>query len=222
MSPEGFCSIHGPFDGPACPYPHGESRPQNPTPLGNDDDAPTDLGGGGGYSPGYGDAEAPTEIPGRRQGILDADDAEATDIGRGARDDVTELESPQTVTLAMLWVKEGRRRGKYYPIRHGTVVGRKEGGLILDDPKVSSMHAKFNLEGADFVVWDFGSANGTFVNGKRIREAYVLEENDEVRIGETLFVVKLLDSKPHRKKPAVAAKKAAVKKPAAKKKTAKK
>lgn len=213
MSPEGFCPIHGPFDGPACPYPHGESRPQNPAPLGGDDDLPTDLGGG--YSPGgYGDAEAPTEIPGRQRGILDADDAEATDIGRVAHEDITELEAPQTVTLAMLWVKEGRRRGKYYPIRHGTVVGRKEGGLILDDPKVSAMHAKFNLEGEDFVVWDFGSANGTFVNGKRIREAYVLNENDEVRIGETVFVVKLLDSKPRRKKVAPAP---AKKKPAAKK-----
>ena len=99
------------------------------------------------------------------------------------------------------------------------IVGRKEGGLIIDDPKVSSMHAKFTMEGDNFVVWDFGSSNGTYVNGKKIREATVLEENDLVKIGDTVFVVKLLNPRAKRKvtrnitKPT----KSAVKKSAAKK-----
>ena len=75
----------------------------------------------------------------------------------------------------------------------------KKDGLVLDDPKVSSMHAKFTLEWDDFVLWDLGSSNGTFLNGKKIREATVLEENDLVKIGDTVFVLKLLESKPRRK-----------------------
>lgn len=197
----GHCPNHGPYEGEACPYPppHGnEGRPENPS---LDDDAPTDLGDhrGAGYDIS---GEEPTEIPGggRRGRFLD-DDEEETDYGRGRYDelDVTELESPTVVTLAMLWVKEGRRRGRTYPIKHGTVVGRKEGDLILDDPKVSGMHAKFNMEGDNFVVWDFGSANGTLVNGKKIREATILEENDLVKIGETIFVVKLLEPRQRKK-----------------------
>jgi hypothetical protein len=193
----GHCPNHGPYDGDACPFPppHGnEGISGGPPSL--DDDAPTDLGnhqGGGRYD---NSGEEPTEIPGggRRGRFLDEDEEE-TDLGRGRHDDldVTELESPNLVTLAMLWVKEGRKRGRTYPVKHGTVVGRKEGNLILDDPKVSSMHAKFNMEGDNFVVWDFGSANGTYVNGKRIREATILEENDLVKIGETVFIVKLLE-----------------------------
>jgi len=200
----GHCPNHGPYDEAVCPFPppHGyEGKQGSPPSL--DDDAPTDFGDHRGRH-GYNDSgEEPTEIPGsgRRGRILD-DDEEPTDLGRGGGYgdiDVTELESPNVETLAVLWVKEGRRRGRTYPIKHGTVVGRKEGNLLLDDPKVSSMHAKFNMEGDNFVVWDFGSVNGTFVNGRRIREATVLEENDMVKIGETVFVVKLLEPKQKRK-----------------------
>ena len=209
MAQEGFCPIHGPYDASlgSCPYPHDSSRrPVPPTPL-DEDDLPTDLGGDNEPTaptapPGF-DDEGETEIPARRRagrGILDIEDEEETELGRGVRDDVTELEfTTGGAPLAMLWVKEGPRRGKFYPIRHGTVIGRKEGGLILDDPKVSSSHAKFTMEKDDFFIWDFGSANGTYVNGKRIREATLLEENDLVKIGDTFFVVKLLESKPKRK-----------------------
>lgn len=199
----GHCPNHGPYDGDACPFPppHGnEGKQESPPSL--DDDAPTDLGdhrGGRRYDDS---GDEPTEIPGggRRGRFLD-DDEEATDLGRGRYEDidVTELEMPHVETLAMLWVKEGRRRGRTYPVKHGTVVGRKEGNLILDDPKVSSTHARFNMEGDNFVVWDFGSANGTYVNGKRIREATVLDENDLVKIGETVFVVKLLEPRFRKK-----------------------
>ena len=109
----------------------------------------------------------------------DLDEDGETQLPEIERDDVTELEEVITPVLGLLWVKEGPRRGKYYPIKHGTVVGRKDGcDLRMDDQKVSSMHAKFNIEDDEFVVWDLGSANGTYVNGKRIREATVLDEND--------------------------------------------
>lgn len=217
----GHCPNHGPYDGNSCPYPppHGnEGRPVNPAPL--DDDVPTDPGGRRNFYDNSG--EDPTEIPdgARRGGKFLDDDEAATDLGRGEYDDLdkTELESPNVITLAMLWVKEGRKRGRTYPIQHGTVVGRTKGDLILDDTKVSSMHAKFNMEGDNFVVWDFGSANGTYVNNKKIREATVLEENDLVRIGDTVFVVKLLDPR-FKKKATTSSGKATVKKQPATKKT---
>ena len=206
MAKEAFCPIHGPYDATlgACPYPHDSSkRPVPPTPL-DEDDLPTDLGG---YDqptsqtapPGF-DDEGETEIPAHRRsgfGILDIEDEDETELPRRYHDDdVTELyETPGGGgPLAMLWVTEGPRRGKFYPIRPGTVIGRNKADLILDDAKVSGSHAKFTMEDDEFFIWDFGSANGTYVNGKRIREATLLEENDIVKIGETLFVVKLLDS----------------------------
>ena len=207
----GLCPVHGPYEGASCPYPppHNQEesyRPVPPAPL-SDDDMVTDVRGGGGYAdpqtaatmpPGNFDLEddVETEVPrGRsKRGILDIEDEEETQVGsRGRREDETELAEPVSPVLAMLWVKEGDRIGKFYPIRHGTIIGRKynkEGDLILDEPKVSSSHAKFTMEGDKFFVWDLGSTNGTFVNGKKIREATLLEENDLIKIGDTIFVCK--------------------------------
>jgi hypothetical protein len=155
---------------------------------------PTDLGAGPRSARGYDEDEAPTEIgPGRQPGFLDLDEEE-TEIGRGRMmDDVTELEFVETGAIAILWVKEGHRRGKIFKIKDGTVVGRKDGDLILDDPKVSNPHARFRVEEDKYVLWDFGSKNGTYVNGERIREATVLDENDEIKIGDAVFVLKTLE-----------------------------
>ena len=89
----------------------------------------------------------------------------------------------------------GQRRGKIYPIHDETVIGRKSGelvDLILDDPRVSNPHAKFKVEDEQYVVWDFGSKNGTFVNDEQIREATLLKENDTIKMGDTTFVLKIL------------------------------
>lgn len=209
MTPqEAFCPEHGPYDASlgACPYPHSGAspRPGAPTPL--EDDLPTDFGPGAGgpgaAMPPEGD-EGETEIPASRrsgQGFMDLGEEDETDFGHAVmEEDVTELEVVTAPVLGLLWAKEGPRRGKYYPLKHGTVVGRKEGSLIIDDPKVSGMHAKFTIEDDDFVIWDIGSANGTLVNGEKIREATVLEENDLIKIGDSVFVIKLLDPKQKRR-----------------------
>jgi hypothetical protein len=206
---EQFCPDHGPFDEAACPvcgYTTLRS-PQPPRPL-SDDDLPTDPGfrpaGGGGFAGPEADEEAPTEVPsGRaRKNFLDADEEEETQFGRARHEEVTELEEPVGGSLALLWVLEGRRRGQIYRIDKGTKIGREEGHLLLDDPKVSALHCKVTMEDSHFLLWDFGSANGTYVNGKRIREATTLRENDLIKIGDTKFVVKLLDPKMGRKAPA--------------------
>lgn len=218
-----FCPQHGPYDASygTCPYCGGGKRPEAPRPLG-DDDMPTDLNAAnqpptvrtpkpagvnfdemptdlGGAAPGRafaGDDEAPTELPIKRRSsgrFLDADDEEATSLGRFGRDnDMTELDAVPTGMLGILWVKEGHRRGHVHRIKDGDVVGRRDSGLVLDDPKISNPHAKFTVENEQFIVWDFGSRNGTFVNGERIRAATPLKENDVIKMGDTVVVLKVL------------------------------
>ena len=98
-------------------------------------------------------------------------------------------------TEAILWVMDGDRRGKWYPIHAGTKIGRKNVDMVLDDDQVSAMHARITVEGGKYYIWDSGSSNWTFVNGKRIREATLIDENDKIKIGKTTFVLKLLDAK---------------------------
>jgi phosphoserine phosphatase RsbU/P len=80
-----------------------------------------------------------------------------------------------------------------YRIVNGSVLGRGEVDVALNDPKVSRIHAKFTVEGNQFVLWDFGSRNGTLVNGSRLRAATQLDENDEILVGDTALVLKVLE-----------------------------
>jgi len=199
-----LCPQHGPYDSSngSCPYCAGSTRrPQAPTPL--EDDLPTDLGRAprpagayGGFAGGL-DDEGPTQIGGKRKAggrILDMDDEEATQIGRGGSRglDETEIESPQTGAQAILWVKEGPRRGQIFKIKEEATIGRSEGTIILDDPKVSNPHAKLALVNQEYILADFLSKNGTFVNGERISSTTKLKENDTIKIGDRVFVLKVL------------------------------
>jgi hypothetical protein len=194
-----LCQLHGPYDAShgTCPYCAGQSGRGNPQPSAQlgDDELPTDVGAGraapaGGYSD---DEETDIGAQRRRGGILDLDDEDPTMLGRAAKEDVTELEFVDTGPLAILWVRQGTRRGRIYKVKERAVVGRDDGDVVLDDPKVSNPHAKFTIEEGQFMLWDFGSKNGTHVNGERIKAATPIKENDEIKIGDTTFVFKVLD-----------------------------
>lgn len=96
--------------------------------------------------------------------------------------------------MAILWVKKGRRRGFIHHVKDGATVGRDDGDIVMDDPKVSNPHARFRLNDEEdgFVLWDFGSKNGTYVNDEKITAATPLNENDVVKIGDTEMVLKVL------------------------------
>lgn len=194
MSQAGFCQKHGPFesDSGRCPYCARETNQISaPPPL---DGLPTDPWGGqerrpkaafdedetdlGSLARRRGEEEDVTELPERRRGRWD--------------DEETVVEHAEEGVLGFLIVKQGMRRGQVYRIKDGTTIGRNETDIILKDPKVSRPHAKFTLEAEQFVVWDFGSENGTFVNDERIRGATPLAENDTIKIGDTILVLKVL------------------------------
>ena len=59
--------------------------------------------------------------------------------------------------------------------------------LRVSDREVSKEHAALQKVGAHFTVTDLGSSNGTFVNGKRIRELR-LQDADELVVGNSKFV----------------------------------
>lgn len=64
-------------------------------------------------------------------------------------------------------------------------VGRDPGNdIILRDPKVSRHHAEIVFERGFFVLHDLASANGTFVNGRRIRVA-PLTHGAKLRLGNS-------------------------------------
>ncbi len=77
--------------------------------------------------------------------------------------------------------------GVVFPLEGWVTVGRAPtSDIMLDEPFVSSTHARFVPRGQFFFVEDLGSCNGTFVNDRQVMEAQ-LKPQYRVRIGETVF-----------------------------------
>jgi pSer/pThr/pTyr-binding forkhead associated (FHA) protein len=68
-------------------------------------------------------------------------------------------------------------------------IGRSpENGLVIDNPAVSHYHARVFSEEGRLMLEDFGSMNGTFVNGQRVKMV-TLKPGDSVSIGKHTVVV---------------------------------
>jgi RsiW-degrading membrane proteinase PrsW (M82 family) len=82
----------------------------------------------------------------------------------------------------------GEERIAYILNESEVMVGRTlNNGFVIEHPSVSKRHARLVAEDDVYALYDLGSSNGTFVNGKRITET-VLEDGCEVRFGRAHFV----------------------------------
>ncbi len=82
-------------------------------------------------------------------------------------------------------------QGRTFELRPGEVlIGRSSNcHLVLDDGLVSRRHAQLVISEDRALVEDFGSANGVFVNGKRVAGSEPLKAGDQLQIGKQQFVV---------------------------------
>lgn len=123
------------------------------------------------------------------------------------QDDHTQLDlgpedEPTLGPLALLFVKKPvNHRGQVIVVLPGQVIGRMNADVVISDQKISRQHARINVDteidenGEEilrFAVFDFGTPNGTFVNGKRVNGRQVLNEDDEIRFGGHTFAFKTL------------------------------
>ena len=69
-------------------------------------------------------------------------------------------------------------------------IGRDDSnGLTIQDPFASGRHARIERKDHGYLLRDLRSRNGTFVNGTRVYEC-ILSENDRINFGETEFIFK--------------------------------
>lgn len=61
---------------------------------------------------------------------------------------------------------------------------------MLDDGLVSRRHAQLIVADDRVAVEDFGSANGVFVNGKRVAGSQPLSAGDQLQVGKQQFVLR--------------------------------
>ncbi|MDT5015006.1 MAG: family transcriptional regulator, regulator of embCAB operon [Mycobacterium sp.] len=83
--------------------------------------------------------------------------------------------------------------GQIYPlIGAATRIGRlADNDVVLDDVEVSRHHAVVSDTGTSFVITDLRSANGVYVQGRRIRGSVALADRDQIRISHHEFVFEI-------------------------------
>ncbi len=91
--------------------------------------------------------------------------------------------------MLLLHVIQGPDRGQKFelPTNEPQLIGRSSEALPITDSTVSRRHAELTPDEGKWYLRDLDSANGTFVNGKRITELVVLSPGDQIRCGSTLL-----------------------------------
>jgi len=84
--------------------------------------------------------------------------------------------------------RDGRTKS-YAIVEKLTTIGRStQNLLVLNDPEASGVHAELLVTENGFLLRDLGSANGTFVNKRKITQEK-LYQGDEIRIGTTRLIL---------------------------------
>ncbi|MBI2092961.1 MAG: sigma 54-interacting transcriptional regulator [Deltaproteobacteria bacterium] len=85
-----------------------------------------------------------------------------------------------------LAVVEGPEKGKKYAlVKSTTKVGKKENNdFIIADSTVSRNHMVIDYSSDSFLLRDSDSTNGTYLNGTKVKEAYLVP-GDRIKIGNT-------------------------------------
>jgi len=95
--------------------------------------------------------------------------------------------APQGAIVA----REGSVRREVPLTAEPITVGRDpKNDIVLDDRRVSRRHAEVRLRLGRYTLYDLQSTNGTFVNGRRIAEM-VLSDDDRITIGGAELLVRL-------------------------------
>jgi hypothetical protein len=121
-------------------------------------------------------------------------------VARKLDDDTKEVVRPQAVpylgssnrlTVSRLVLLAGGRETSFPLTRDTYTLGRhRNNDIVVNDPKVSSFHARIDRGAEGFAVVDLKSRNGTFINGKRVATG-VLKHGDEVRLGTARLLYKV-------------------------------
>jgi pSer/pThr/pTyr-binding forkhead associated (FHA) protein len=88
----------------------------------------------------------------------------------------------------LLWEYEGQVI-RDYPFRKGsiTIGRRKDSTIIFSNPEVSSLHARIDKIGPDYILTDLQSTNGTFVNGLKVL-SHRLSHGERISIGKNVLL----------------------------------
>ena len=97
----------------------------------------------------------------------------------------------QTAITSLLTIEPQEAQGTEYLLEEELFLGRdEECEITINDSFTSHRHARIFLEENTPYLEDLTSTNGTFVNGEKIEEPYLLQHRDRIQIGNTVLEAK--------------------------------
>lgn len=97
----------------------------------------------------------------------------------------------------VLAIDSGAAAGTVVPLRRGTyTIGRSGTRIVIPDPELSREHASVVVTDTEIILVDLDSANGTYVDGQRIRNT-VISTDSTIRCGQSNLSLVFADV-PHR------------------------
>ena len=97
---------------------------------------------------------------------------------------------PETATL-LLAVDSGPGAGTLVALRRGQFrIGRSGTEIVIPDAALSREHARLDVSDSDVTIVDLGSANGTSVDGRKVRMAPVTTASS-IRCGDSTISLRL-------------------------------
>ena len=95
------------------------------------------------------------------------------------------MDNPQPkLAKLVLSLPKGGKREFVLPNTTVTLGRETTNDILLYDPKVSRVHTRIDFSGKNYILIDLGSANGSRVNGSRVKQA-VLKPGDEIQLGDS-------------------------------------
>ena len=86
---------------------------------------------------------------------------------------------------------------KFILINDVCTIGRSsQCDIVIDSKAISRLHAKVERTGPRYILYDIHSANGTFVNGHRLRETHLLADNDQIGLSQAAPLLLFVDADP--------------------------
>ncbi|MBP2071019.1 MULTISPECIES: FHA domain-containing protein [Thermoanaerobacterium] len=95
--------------------------------------------------------------------------------------DIKGVRKEREVTKAKLVSLSGKGSFNLFEV---TTIGRADDcDIVMENPYVSSKHAMIRKNGKKFIIQDLNSTNGTYVNGKRVKNIARIKNNDVIKFG---------------------------------------
>lgn len=94
-----------------------------------------------------------------------------------------------------LVVEHGANQGERFPIsqRQFTIGRGRQCDVTLPDARLSQCHTEIRWQDGAWIVYDLNSANGIWINRRRLNGPYQLRPGDQLGVGRTILSFSRLD-----------------------------